>query len=838
MTNIPLNDSDILKLLLRIDEGYEPNEEENRVLADRKSLYLVNQPITKLPESTGRLTALESLDLTYSNIAEIPESIGKLKCLKYLALGDTQIVKIPDTLRYLPKLDSVYIWGTRMKELPEWIGELQALMRIDLHNLTLERIPRSLAHKGLPFVETSLSDGIGINIAGTKLLTQDVSIFLNAPELIPSLYDEEQVIVPECKVIFLGNGEAGKTYTIRRIENEGEEEKNDNTYKTKETPGVEISDYHVNGTDGSFDIHFWDFGGQDILHSMHRCFLTDNTGYVVMVKTRETNPDNCARFWLRNVKAFAPNSPVLLFINLWEDDDGLRVIDETRLRKDYPNVKKIVYCSAKKASQKVFRETVMDSIIGMAEEYRDEMRSIPASFDAVRRKIIKENEIKDILDKTRYRKICEASGVEDAEAPALLTYLNRLGVCFSYHLNATGDELKKYKLLKPIWLTNAIYAIIKEGAANASEGRIKASSIHQMLVNPAPEIVDGKQYTRTAPRIRYKKNEPDYVLAVAEAYSLCYRVDEDLLFFPALCPKDSPKEALEEPDGFPCHAEYRFKYEYLPDTVVHKLMIRLLKKDLNVQHCWHDGTVVGCWDEHKIIIRMVDDDRTLRIDVYSKEGMPVFEAFPLIREEILCVNSDLGIKAKEIISDGEDEFTMAALVSSVKDGDDRIRGSHSGKAFSSIALLQRFYDAIAIAEMGIDEKGYVYRKPYQFHKASKDDPIVKRAIYESYRKTCQYCGAPITWNEMNIDHIIPMGYKPDEDERVEFYLGELRSSGFDTKNPNYIENYVPTHRYCNIRKSNNARTVSTLREYHAIAIDHTNRILELIKKYKEECKPQ
>ena len=73
---------------------------------------------------------------------------------------------------------------------------------------------------------------------------------------------------------------------------------------------------------------------------------------MVTVRTRDTDNTPRARYWLRNVTAFAPNSPILLYVNCWEHNDGKRSIDESRLRMDFPNIKEVVYVSAKEATEK------------------------------------------------------------------------------------------------------------------------------------------------------------------------------------------------------------------------------------------------------------------------------------------------------------------------------------------------------------------------------------------------------------------------------------------------------------------------------------------------------
>lgn len=58
------------------------------------------------------------------------------------------------------------------------------------------------------------------------------------------------------------------------------------TYPTETTPGIDITDFPVRQPNYNFDIHFWDFGGQEIMHAMHRCFLTSRTCYVVVICNR------------------------------------------------------------------------------------------------------------------------------------------------------------------------------------------------------------------------------------------------------------------------------------------------------------------------------------------------------------------------------------------------------------------------------------------------------------------------------------------------------------------------------------------------------------------------
>ena len=378
----------IYDLLCKIDRGYTPSPEEEGLLETREGLKLWNKKIQYLPASIGRMRGLWFLDLSDNQIRSLPESLGNLENLRYLDLNSTQvtelpesltrlshlgtlrlaytpitrlpdwigqlqslqqldltgssITRLPDGLRALQDLEALWIDWTGIAALPDWLGELPKLRKLDLSCLRLDRIPESLARRGLEFQATEdfLLRDSGINLYGATLREQDISVFLETPELIPELYEAEQVSLKECRVIFLGDGASGKSYTIRRFREEGRRETEQSPYLTGETPGVEILDYPARWEGEDFTLHFWDFGGQQLLHAMHRCFLTEDSCYVVTVKSRETKADQRARYWLRNVTAFAPKSPILLYVNCWDNDNGLRVLDEPRLRKEFPQYSK------------------------------------------------------------------------------------------------------------------------------------------------------------------------------------------------------------------------------------------------------------------------------------------------------------------------------------------------------------------------------------------------------------------------------------------------------------------------------------------------------------------
>ena len=801
-------------------------------LAKLQALDLHNTQITALPESVSRLSNLQELYLFGAQITALPESVGRLAKLQVLNLSHTQITALPDSVGQLANLQRLSLCGIQITALPDWLGKLPGLRYLALQGLTLPAIPKSLALRGLPFFEKWIIDGreTGVNLYSVTLTQQDKSIFLEHPELIPSLYREEDLRpVRECRVIFLGDGASGKSYTIQRFRNKGKKEIDEKTYQTSETPGVEILDYHVERGAESFDVHFWDFGGQQLLHSMHRCFLSEDSCYVVTVKTRETKANERARYWLRNVSAFAPKSPILLFVNCWEDDNGRRAIDEPGLREEFPMIRQVVYCSAKRASDADFRAGLMEPILDMAEASPGCTKPVPRQWIAVRSAIETESREHNYLNKARYHKLCKDNGIENEQAPELLSFFNSLGVCFSYHQDEHKQELEEYKLLSPVWLTNALYAVIEEGMAPAQDGRITERLIRQLLCDPARTVLGGKPYRRTAPEIRYKNEECPWLLAVAEAHDLCYRVDARTLFFPALCGTDTPEDALAAPKEYSQRVSYLLRYQYLPDNVLHQLMIRCLRQSLGVGSCWLKGMVLQVWNLHRAVVRMADEE-SLRIDVYSAGTQPAYELFWLLRREIIEINRKLNLQAKEFILDGEERFSLSAILAAAEKN--KTLFDSEGNEHDPDALLGRFYEKAVVQSMQVaDGKIVISIPPREYHPCAKGNQALRDALYEAYNRICPYCNNTIhSLREMEVDHILPSSYPGNEN--LEPYVKYLEGCGFDIKKPDYIENYFPSHKPCNRDKSNRVDEYS-LPYWHDIAAQHAPRVMQLMEQYKK-----
>ncbi|MCD8051057.1 MAG: GTP-binding protein [Clostridiales bacterium] len=477
--------------------------------------------------------------------------------------------------------------------------------------------------------------GDTINLKGTTLATQPISLFHQPRELIQAYYDAPKVTINDAKVIFLGDGGVGKTRTIKRLLNGGEP----GDYPTELTPGIEITDYPTTYEGHPVDLRIWDFGGQEIMHAMHRCFLTDRTCYVVMVSNRFGNRTQRARYWLKTIDSFAKNCPVILAVNLWDTDEGIDGVNGELLEQEFPNVKKIIPYSAKGSDKDHFNR-LTEAIVEQASRLDSCGMEFPESWANIRADLSKWAEKDRYISKADYLSICAKNGETDPQICGwLLEWFNDLGVCFSYHTDKTsGQELEDYQVLDPRWLVNAVYLIINDGRNYAQQSCLPLKGVWNLLKTGGGTSADAK----------YEESECTYILEVMRKFRLAYQEeDEKLEFIPALCPdkwEDPPQTK-----GWDSHVTYEMRYKYLPDSVLHQLMI-YGKDKLKLEQAWSGGMELSNdKDRYHAVIYLRAEDSTLEINAYAKDGRKPWELLEDLRSELERINKDLNLEAEDVI---------------------------------------------------------------------------------------------------------------------------------------------------------------------------------------------
>ena len=634
-----------LKILDLIRANIEELPESIGKLTNLKSLDLSGTNIEELPESIGKLTNLESLYLSGTNIEELPESIGKLTNLEYLVLNSTNIEELPEWIGELTNLKSLDLSGTNIEELPESIGKLTNLKSLDLSKTKLKKLPYSLFQLDLEYKFEEDFFENGINLYQTQLMQMPISLFMQDRSLIKAYYEEKRKLINESKVILLGDGGAGKTYLVDRIFNDGE--KLPRTHEPDTTTGILIRDYPMEMENGSLmSVRFWDFGGQQIMHSMHRCFLTSRSLYVVLLDARNDTQDFQAYYWLNNIKSFAPDAPVILVINKI-DQNPTASVNQRELTRNYPNLKEVIRISALKDEKEEFDHFLyrLKQQLTILDGYGMEF---PISWFQIM-KILEEKHQKEVyyIEQDDYEDICIENGIKDPEIQRwLLEWFNDLGVCFSFHKGNDNLSLSPYKVLDPKWLLNAIYLIIYFGREKAEKGILSGSAIKNILKNQSGSVYKDKKYP-------YRSTTIPFILEIMRKFEISYPLDSGREFIPALCQKEEGnEECLEEKKPM---LEYLFRYEYLPENVLHRLMIQM-NQWLDFHCIWRSG------------MRMQEDSTGLsaliraqqkQLHIFIRSSSPLHEPWEMlnrIRECLLKIHRELNLLAEDVILFQKEEF--------------------------------------------------------------------------------------------------------------------------------------------------------------------------------------
>lgn len=555
----------------------------------------------------------------------------------------------------MQELEDLDLCETQISMLPESIGRLTKLKHLKLLDLELVELPKTLLSLNLVYDDSStyISEDSGIFIHGLKLKKQPVNLFSQPRALIEDYYIQPHIEVNESKIIFLGSEGVGKTHTIKRILNNNH--KIDETLS--ETPGINIISKDFITEDTPYRINFWDFGGQEIMHSMHRCFLTDRTGYVIVVSTRYGDVTSQARFWLRNLRSFTNDAPVLVFVNVWNEGTYYG-IDESSLRHQFNNIVNVVHCSAKDSNDNEF-----SIITGAIQELALQNDSIgmhfPRTWESIRQSIISHGKTNYYINSEEYVQICNQNSVEDASIQGwLLDWFNDLGECFTYSF---GEEMvfetQQSMILNPEWLTNAVYIIIRELSEDAESGIVSHKKIKGIL---------NKSNKGTLKDVSYSPEECEYVLGVMRKHMLSYKIPaREEEFIPALLKNRESSETKEE---WSDSCRYELKYEYLPENVLHNLMVEYYKL-IDKDQCWRNQLIISIYGMHGIemeaIISADYDSCTLLIQIKNYAEADTHKLFQALRDKIFEINQKLNLKSKDFIivqsKDENDELERISI---------------------------------------------------------------------------------------------------------------------------------------------------------------------------------
>ena len=584
-------------------------------LSQLKTLRISIPKKLKILPDLDRLIQLETLDLSgCKKLIRIP-NLHKLTQLRNLNLSDCKSINNLPALNRLSCLELLNLSNTAIRHLPSDIRNLP-LRRLSIEHLHLEDIPLWITDIAESFTTThTLNKGTTkahVCLHKTYIDGIDMTIFDQPSEMIMDWFQNRRIgtvqQLNEIKVVFLGDGEAGKSHTIARLMNDGGEP-DDEFFDGQSTPGVNISNKEYNLRGRTIKVHYWDFGGQEIMHSMHRIFLTERTMYVILLNARDDTQGDRARYWLHNVKSFAPDAPVLLVLNKIDQNKAASV-DEVDLKARFSKLTRVIKMSARYFTQKEFTESFTNVLLDEIDRSGYLNAQWPVSWTNVKKRL--ENMSSHYILGDEYQAICTECSLIDNQKN-LLHWFNDLGISFCC-CDEKDYALEDYVILRPDWITNALYILLFNKLDYAHNGLIPHHSIYNILKNAH----NNPNIRCTLPQAKYNSNDIQYVLGVMRKFSLSYTDGHNNEFIPMLCQQNSTLDVQSYQKDTET-LEFCMHFDYLPNNLLHNLMVERYT-ELDKQNVWRTGARFEI-KELGFSAVIVIDDKALRFFIRHTNSM-------------------------------------------------------------------------------------------------------------------------------------------------------------------------------------------------------------------------
>ena len=549
------------------------------------------------------------LKLFNKKITELPPEIGQLQNLTQLDLSSNQLSALPPEITQLQNLTRLYLSGNQLSALPPEILQL----------------PLEITWKEWH----QLRDG-EMTLRDNPLTDPPIEIVKQGREAVAAYFaaleKEAKKPLNEVKVLLVGDGGAGKTSLLKRLSG-GKFEK----YESQ-THGINIKPFPITYKGREITLNYWDFGGQEVMHHTHQFFFSKRSAYILVLDGRkEEEPE----YWLDYIQTLGGDSPVLVVLNKADQNPGFEV-NRIDLQRKYPGIQGFFHLSCR--SRKGIGE-VRKALYAALDKVEMLNTVWPQSWFEVKQCLAALD--KPFIDYDEYTALCVKHGVTDETAQdTLVEYLDQLGTVVHF----SQLELRDVHVLKPKWITEAVYRLITHPRLVDDKGVLPLKNLGEML-KPARK----GEY-------EYPRDKHRYIVELMKEFELCYPLKKDRLLVPDLLPIAESKFSFDEDNAL----RFVFQYRFLPRSVMPRFIVKR-HQDIDKGLQWRSGVVLRdkAYDARAVVRA---DKKNKRIEVFVNGGQRR-DYFAVVRKTLWEIHASfevdkLGI-AELIPLPGENEHTVS-----------------------------------------------------------------------------------------------------------------------------------------------------------------------------------
>ncbi len=547
--------------------------------------------LTSLPPEITQLRNLQELDLRSNGLTSLPPEIAQLQSLKTLHLSSNQLTSLPPEIIGLKSLQALYLSANQLTDLPPAITRLQSLRTLSLRRNQLTSLPPEITQLPLEYNLDNNAKRGAISLRGNPLESPPPEIVSKGREAVIAYFrslEGEKRPLNEVRILLVGDGAVGKTSLVKGLLGEPFDPNESQTH------GINIRQWQVEA--GGRDIlgHFWDFGGQEIMHATHQFFLSRRSVYVLVLDGRK---DEKTETWLKTIESFGGDSPVMVVLNKTDENPGFDV-NRRFLQQKYPGIQGFwpVSCAANRG---------IKELRGALEESLTKVKILETlwadSWFRVKQEL--EQMSDHFVNYESYVDLCDDKGVRDKSGQTtLVEFLNDLGVVVHFQ----DFELQDVYVLEPKWVTEGVYKIINSEELARNKGILELRRLPAILT-PADE---------------YPREKQRYIIDLMKKFELCYEIDKSTVLVPDLLEVQEPAFDFDDGDVL----RFRVDYDFLPRSVMPLFIVRL-HQDIHQQLRWRTGVVLrGETFQSTAVVRCDYDARRIDIRVSGLRRRDYFAA--------------------------------------------------------------------------------------------------------------------------------------------------------------------------------------------------------------------
>ncbi|MCC3834817.1 COR domain-containing protein [Vibrio parahaemolyticus] len=617
-----------------------------------------------------KLGSVETIYLTDTHIDTT--EIGENKSIKKLVLNDCGIKHL-DFVNKLKNIELLDVDSNPIEQIPNKIPE--SLTEISASECKIINIPKEIALSFeiniSPDNSLALQERI-INLRNNPLQNPPLELIEQGRDAITEYYSSmtgETTTLNEAKVVFVGDGAAGKTSLMKRLVS------NDFNEKESQTDGIEIMNYRVSlENECCINAAIWDFGGQQILQATHQLFLSKRSIYVLVVEDRKNDlhKDQDIEQWLTQINSLGGRPPIIVVKNKI-DENPHGDIQTNRLKTKFPNIVAFHEISCLTGDGLKRLSTTLNRCIVDLPMRRLEL---PQNWLNVKNELKSQARTHDLLHLNTYQEICSKHNINNKVAKdTLLRLLHDLGEVIAF------EELKKHNtaILEPSWITEGIYGLIRSRPLADNNGIISLKEAQLAL----------DKYSDIPGRFEDKAS---YILDAMETFQLCHRtMESETYLIPILLPPQIDTSSIDLEFANKDTIRFMFKFEkFLPPNLMPMLLVKI-HEWIHGDKRWRTGAILTPTHlKAQAKLELGKVERELHIQISGDEKRDLFINLRSTINELidkLANKKAIGLQELIPLNDSGSAVGYTELIGLKSMGESRYISGKLGQAFNISELL-------------------------------------------------------------------------------------------------------------------------------------------------------